>query len=60
VPKWMAARGGWRARDAAERFARFTEAVLPVVADGVEWVCTINEPNMMNRREGSQGDQDVV
>jgi hypothetical protein len=33
---------------------------VPVVADGVEWVCTINEPNMMNRREGSQGDQDVV
>lgn len=47
VPKWMAARGRWRGRDAAERFARFTEAVLPVVADGVEWVCTINEPNMM-------------
>jgi len=29
-----------------DRFARFTEAALPVL-DGVEWVCTINEPNMV-------------
>ncbi|MHB9856744.1 glycoside hydrolase family 1 protein [Streptomyces sp. YIM S03343] len=45
VPRWFAQRGGWQAPDAADLFARFTEAVLPILADGVEWVCTINEPN---------------
>ncbi|GAB3976466.1 family 1 glycosylhydrolase [Actinoallomurus acanthiterrae] len=53
VPRWMAARGGWHGRDAAELFARFTEISLPIVSEGVEWVCTINEPNMMvMNREG--------
>ncbi|MBT8226080.1 MAG: family 1 glycosylhydrolase [Dactylosporangium sp.] len=47
VPRWMAARGGWRDPGAAELFARFTEAALPIVRDGVPWVCTINEPNIV-------------
>lgn len=47
IPQWLAADGGWRHRDATDLFARFTEAVLPVVAEGVDWVCTINEPNMV-------------
>jgi beta-glucosidase len=45
-PRWFAARGGWRARDAPELFARYVERVLPVL-DDVAWVCTINEPNMV-------------
>ncbi|MFF3402998.1 glycoside hydrolase family 1 protein [Streptomyces sp. NPDC002659] len=49
VPRWFARRGGWQASDAPDLFARFTEAVLPVLADGVEWVCTINEPNIVAR-----------
>ncbi|HYZ29231.1 MAG TPA: family 1 glycosylhydrolase [Thermoleophilaceae bacterium] len=45
LPRWFAREGGWRRRDAADRFARFCEAVLPLCAQ-VGWVCTINEPNI--------------
>ncbi|NUW34637.1 glycoside hydrolase family 1 protein [Nonomuraea sp. SMC257] len=45
VPRWVEALGAWGSRSMPDLFARYTEAVLPVVADGVEWVCTINEPN---------------
>ena len=52
VPRWMDAMGGWRHPDAADLFGRFTEIALPIVADGVEWVCTINEPNIMSMIHG--------
>ena len=52
VPRWMDAQGGWRAPDAVDKFARFTEIALPIVSDGVEWVCTINEPNIMSMIHG--------
>lgn len=45
-PLWFARRGGWRAPDAPELFERYVARVLPIL-DGVEWVCTINEPNMV-------------
>jgi beta-glucosidase len=45
LPRWFAREGGWRRHDAAERFARFCEAVLPLCSS-VRWVCTINEPNV--------------
>lgn len=45
-PLWFARRGGWRAPDAPELFERYVERVLPIL-EGVEWVCTINEPNMV-------------
>jgi beta-glucosidase len=47
VPRWMDAIGGWRHPDAPDLFGRFTEIALPIVTDGVQWVCTINEPNIM-------------
>jgi len=47
VPRWMDALGGWRNPQSPELFARFTEAALPIVSDGVPWVCTINEPNII-------------
>jgi beta-glucosidase len=53
VPRWMDALGGWHHPQAAELFARFTESTLPIVRDGVEWVCTINEPNIIACREGA-------
>ncbi|HEY5880510.1 MAG TPA: family 1 glycosylhydrolase [Nakamurella sp.] len=59
VPRWMAAQGGWRHPDAVEKFARFTEIALPVVSDGVEWVCTINEPNIMSMIHGRR-ENDLV
>jgi beta-glucosidase len=53
VPRWMDTLGGWHNPSAAELFARFTEIALPIVRDGVEWVCTINEPNIIACREGA-------
>ncbi len=54
VPRWMADQGGWRHPDAVDLFARYTEIALPIVADGVEWVCTINEPNIMSMIHGKR------
>jgi beta-glucosidase len=47
LPRWFARDGGWRRRDATDRFARFCEAVVPLCAEAVPWVCTINEPNIV-------------
>jgi beta-glucosidase len=45
TPLWFANDGGWSAADASEKFERFvTEATT--ILDGVEWVATMNEPNM--------------
>ncbi|MEV8308250.1 family 1 glycosylhydrolase [Streptomyces flavidovirens] len=46
VPRWMTAAGGWAAPGSADRFARYCETVLPILAEGVSYVCTINEPNL--------------
>jgi len=46
-PVWFARDGGWRADDAVDRFARYAEAALPVI-EGVDLICTINEPNMVS------------
>lgn len=45
-PLWFQQEGGWPAAGAVERFRRYVRAVRPVL-DGVTWVCTINEPNML-------------
>ncbi len=54
VPRWFADRGGWRHPDAVNAFADFTELALPIVSNGVEWVCTINEPNIMSMIHGQR------
>lgn len=54
IPQWFEDEGGWRAPDAVERFAFYTQTVLPVL-EGVEWVCTINEPNMVAMMAGGDG-----
>jgi len=45
-PMWFRAEGGWTSPRAPELFANYVRAVTPIL-DGVEWVCTINEPNMI-------------
>lgn len=45
IPQWFAKEGGWRQVDAADRFARYCNFVLPLL-EGVEYVATINEPNI--------------
>jgi beta-glucosidase len=44
-PRWLTDAGGWADPQTPTRFANYVRAVLPIL-DGVEWVCTINEPNM--------------
>ncbi|MFC7619310.1 glycoside hydrolase family 1 protein [Microlunatus sp. GCM10028923] len=46
-PRWFAEAGGWLADDAAERFGAYVEAACQIL-DGVEWVVTMNEPNMLS------------
>ncbi|GGS93090.1 beta-glucosidase [Planobispora rosea] len=45
-PLWFQLAGGWSSAEAVARFRRYVRAVLPIL-DGVEWVCTVNEPNML-------------
>ena len=46
VPTWFADNGGWLHPQAVERFGRYVEYASRILGD-VEWVCTINEPNMI-------------
>lgn len=46
TPRWFAEEGGWLHERSVDRFRDYVEAVAPIL-DGVEWVCTINEPNML-------------
>ncbi|MDI2124673.1 family 1 glycosylhydrolase [Yinghuangia seranimata] len=46
-PHWFAARGGWTADGAVELFVRYVETAVEILGDDVEYVATINEPNML-------------
>lgn len=54
-PRWWDARGGWLAADAVERFTGYVCTVVGILTD-VEWVITINEPNMLVSQLGSTTD----
>lgn len=60
VPRWMHDAGFWRSPDAAELFQRYTEIALPVVSSGVEYVCTINEPNIAAMLAGGEDAANLV
>jgi beta-glucosidase len=45
-PRWFAEEGGWTGERAIERFRAYVEAATGILG-GVEWVCTMNEPNML-------------
>jgi hypothetical protein len=60
VPRWFERDGFWRAPDAADLFARYTELALPVVAEGVNYVCTINEPNIAAMLAGGEDASNLV
>lgn len=60
VPRWFHRDGFWRANDAAELFERYTEAALPVVSEGVRYVCTINEPNIAAMLAGGEDAANLV
>lgn len=46
-PRWFAEMGAWAHPEAVEHFARYVEAVLPILSGGVRYVVTINEPNTL-------------
>ncbi len=60
VPRWMFQAGFWRNPAAADLFARFTEIALPIVSDGVDYVCTINEPNIAAMLAGGEDASNLV
>ncbi|MDQ1696270.1 MAG: beta-glucosidase [Frankiaceae bacterium] len=47
-PLWFAERGGWVGDAAVDLFVRYVEAAAPILAEGVQHVCTINEPNIVS------------
>ncbi|MGB4778179.1 glycoside hydrolase family 1 protein, partial [Microbacterium sp.] len=58
MPRWQSAEGGWYAPDAVDRFRRFTEIATGIL-DDVDWVVTINEPNMMVNQDEARIDTEV-
>jgi len=45
-PRWLAASGGWEARDTPEKFARFCERAMAHLGDLIPLACTLNEVNI--------------
>jgi beta-glucosidase len=55
LPLWFHKHGSWLAADSAALFGAYVESVLPVL-DGVPWVCTINEPNVLAMVDAARHD----
>ncbi len=48
LPRWFAAKGGWLADDAVDRYAAFVgEAARRLGAERLPFVCTVNEPQII-------------
>ncbi len=47
LPRWIAERGSWLARDIVERFERYCERVAAHLGDLMPYACTINEPQIV-------------
>jgi beta-glucosidase len=45
-PRWFVEEVGWHSDTAIERFTAYVARVTEIL-HGVEWICTINEPNML-------------
>ena len=46
TPAWFAASGGWLRGDAPQVFARFCDRAARKIAQGIEFACTLNEPQV--------------
>jgi beta-glucosidase len=51
-PVWFGDGGGWLGVDAQNLFTRYVERATSILGD-VEWVCTINEPNVLAKNLGA-------
>jgi beta-glucosidase len=47
LPAWFAQLGGWRASAALDLFERYCRRVVAELGDLMDFVCTINEPQMV-------------
>jgi beta-glucosidase len=47
LPGWFADRGGWLAPDSLDVFERYSARALAHFGDLIDFVCTINEPQMV-------------
>lgn len=50
-PRWFAEEGGWLGDRAIDSFRSYADAATGIL-DGVEWVVTMNEPNMLAMMTG--------
>jgi len=46
TPRWFAAEGGWENPASIDRFARFAEVTSRNLGEEMDWVITLNEPNV--------------
>lgn len=63
MPAWLFDMGGWQNPRTPELFERYVERVLPILKDRVEYVVTINEPNiqaMMMAMADGKGDEELI
>ncbi|WP_329791916.1 family 1 glycosylhydrolase [Lentzea sp. DG1S-22] len=51
-PRWLGAHEAWLRDDAVDLFTRYVGEAASIL-DGVEWVCTINEPNVLAVNHGA-------
>jgi beta-glucosidase len=47
LPAWFAAKGGWTAPDGLDLFERYVRHVTTALGDSLDYVCTVNEPQMV-------------
>lgn len=52
-PAWFSAGGGWLGADGVDLFRRYVHQAKAIL-DGVPWVCTVNEPNMLAMITGAR------
>lgn len=45
-PRWLAAAGGWEAKETPEKFARYCERAVAYLGDLLPLACTLNEINL--------------
>ena len=51
-PLWFDRAGAWLGEAAVELFVRYVEQACTIL-EGVDWVCTINEPNVLAKNHGA-------
>lgn len=47
LPRWFAEQDGWLATAAMDRWERYVDRVVTHLGADMDWVCTLNEPNVV-------------